>query len=84
MIWGEGAPPKRREKKRKKNFRQGQRDQGVAKRGPKKPMEPQAPAPRNTLGEGTYAQAHHRRERVPARACCPASSGTASLIWDLI
>ena len=46
-----------------------------------KPMEPQAPAPRNTLGAGTYAAKHIIVATGARRACCPGIEPDGKLIW---
>ena len=66
VIWGEATHHQAR------RGRGRQADQEAA-------MQPQHPAPKGTLGAGhLHGQAHHRRHRRAARACCPASSRTAS------
>ena len=43
------------------------------------PMQPQHPAPKGTLGEGTYhGQSTSSSRPARGRACCPASSRTES------
>ena len=59
----------------------GQGQRGRRRQGGKKPMEPQAPLPKNTLGEGTYTAKHIILATGARPRALPGIEPDGKLVW---